>query len=185
MKKLSGTIGLLILLGGVIFFFIARKYVQPDIIQGDRAPNFNTTLLNGESFELADLEGNYVLLDFWASWCAPCRKDNPNLVNLYQQYHNQSFQTADNFYVVSIALERRAGALEKAIEKDGLSWSYHTTDYQEFDGAIPVLYGIRSIPSKLFLNPEGVVIAVNPSAGEVAERLEEELVAMTTSKKAE
>ena len=89
----------------VIIFLIYFLFLRsPDQKEGRQAPDFSTELIDGSEFNLTDLRGNYVLLDFWGSWCAPCRRDNPNLVRIHNKYGNSNFKDADGFKVVTVAL---------------------------------------------------------------------------------
>lgn len=130
---------------------------QPRFIAGERAPDFATTLADGRAARLSDLRGRYVLLQFWGSWCGPCRAENPHLVELYQKYH------AGGFEVFSIGIERNAGAWQRAIAQDGLEWPWHTADLQEFEGAVARQYKIRQIPATFLINPDGVIMGANLS----------------------
>ncbi|MEM9885186.1 MAG: TlpA disulfide reductase family protein [Bacteroidota bacterium] len=160
----------------IVAFFVGRKlYFKPDVIQGDKAPNFTATTLSSSEMQLQDLIGNYVLLDFWGSWCAPCREENPNLVALYEKFHGARFEDAENFEIVSVGIEKDRERWLKAIERDGLDWSYHVSDLKEFESEVAKRYGIRSIPSKFLINPKGVVIGVNQSAEEIEDVLEGKL----------
>lgn len=162
MKKFTFDKGLILLLLAVIGFYVGRKiYFKPNVIQGDRAPNFTAQIMDSQSIELEQLEGNYVLLDFWGSWCGPCRKESPDLVKLYKKYNGQ------NFEIVSVGVEKNRKRWLSAIKRDQLDWKYHTSDFQEFDNEIAQLYGVRSIPSKFLINPEGIIISVNQSLDQV------------------
>lgn len=104
---------------------------------------------------LEELRGQYVLLDFWASWCAPCRKENPYLVRAFEQFSNQ------NFTIFSISLDHTHTAWKKAIEDDDLVWKYHASDLKGWENQAARDYGIESIPFNLLLDPEGKIIAKN------------------------
>lgn len=151
-------------LGGRYFYF------QPKFIQGEKAPAFSTTLKDGTSFSLSDLEGQYVLLDFWGSWCGPCRKQNPHWVALYDQ------MSGKNFTIVSVGVEKDAARWASAIRQDGLSWKYHIFDELSntrfFDGPLAKLYGVKQVPTSFLVNPKGVIIATDPQPEEVAKILE-------------
>jgi len=164
MKKFTFDKTLLILLIGIVGFYVGRKvYFKPNVIQGDHAPNFTAQMIDDQSIELKQLGGNYVLLDFWGSWCGPCRKENPNLVELYKKYHGETFEDGQDFEIVSIGVEKDRNRWLSAIKRDNLDWPYHVSDFQEFDNEIAKLYGVRSIPSKFLINPKGVIISVNQS----------------------
>ncbi|MEM0992697.1 MAG: TlpA disulfide reductase family protein [Bacteroidota bacterium] len=168
----------LLIAAAAVLFFVGRKlYFNPDIIQGDKAPNFTASTLANEAISLADLKGNYVLLDFWGSWCGPCRKESPELVKLYQKFHGQSFQDAENFEILSVGIEKDKNRWLDAIERDGLDWQYHVSDLKEFENEIAQLYGVRAIPSKFLINPDGLVIGVNQSLAQVDAILSDKLKA--------
>ncbi|WP_455628706.1 redoxin domain-containing protein [Parabacteroides chinchillae] len=133
---------------------------------GQKAPEFSLPDTAGVIVSLSDFKGKYVLLDFWASWCPPCRKENPNVVKAYQKYKDK------NFTVLGISLDKDKGKWLKAIEDDQLTWT-HLSDLKYWDSEIPALYGIRGIPANLLLDPDGVIIAKNIKEEELHKKLEE------------
>ncbi|MCO6493426.1 MAG: TlpA family protein disulfide reductase [Phaeodactylibacter sp.] len=176
--KITFNTVLNILLAGVIVLFISRHfYKQPGFVNGEPAPDFTATTIGGEPFQLSALRGQYVLLDFWGSWCGPCRKENPALAQVYAQYQNARFKGAEGFAIVSIGIEENEGRWRRAIERDGLRWPYHILDKASslrfFDSELARQFSVREVPTKYLLNEKGVIIAVNPSAEELGRLLEE------------
>ena len=119
---------------------------------GALAPEIELPDPNGDMVSLSSLKGNYVLIDFWAAWCRPCRRENPNVVKLYEQYEGQ------NFEILGVSLDRTKEAWVKAIEQDGLSWK-HVSDLSYFNSVAAQAYRIRSIPSTYLIGPDGKIIA--------------------------
>ena len=153
-----------ILLGLAVVGFIGYKiYIMPKFGDGEKVPSFTTTLINGESFSLSDVNGKYVLLDFWGSWCGPCRLESPDLVSLHQKFYGKTFSDADGFEIVSVAIETNEGRWKKAIKNDNLNWPYHIVQLDRFAGPIATQYGVKEIPTKYLLDTNGSVLMVNPS----------------------
>lgn len=165
----------LVLLATLILFG-RYWYMKPRFIQGEKAPAFTASLRDGASFSLSDLNGHFVLLDFWGSWCAPCRAENPEWVALNRQYEQAAFREAKGFVIVSIGIEKDEARWRNAIEKDGLYWPYQVLDKAEslrfFDSPLARIYGVKQLPSSFLLNPEGVIIATNPRPEAVSAILE-------------
>lgn len=133
---------------------------------GSTAPDFTLKDEKNKSVSLSDFKGKYVLLDFWASWCVPCRKENPNLIKAYNEFKNR------NFTVVGIALEEKRSeqAWFNAIKKDGLPW----TQLVDFEDAVAgKLYNVHSIPSNYLIDPSGKIIGVNLHSEELQQKLTE------------
>ncbi|PHN02541.1 TlpA disulfide reductase family protein [Flavilitoribacter nigricans] len=123
---------------------------------------------SGEMVKLSDLAGKYVLLDFWASWCVPCRKENPNLVRTYEQFKDK------NFEIFSFSIDTNPNAWEKAVDKDSLVW----TNVIDEDGSysnMSALYGVRAIPASFLIDPEGKIIAKHLRGEALARKLMEEI----------
>ena len=160
MNKIFNIVLVLVILG-----FLGYKYVwqAPKFSDGEEIPNFSGELANGNSFELKELRGNYILLDFWGSWCPPCREDNPNIVKLYNEFNGKAFVDAEGFEVVSVAIGTKKERAIAAINKDGLTWPYHIILLDRFKSAIAKEFGVREIPTKYLLSPSGEVINVNES----------------------
>ncbi|WP_271765399.1 TlpA family protein disulfide reductase [Aquimarina algiphila] len=120
---------------------------------GKQAPDFETTLIDGTLFKLSDLKGKYVLLDFWDSWCPPCRKENPKLAALYKKY-------SDKLTVVTVALEKNNKHWKKASEKDGFVWKNQIVNQNRFVlmSSIARKYGVTEIPAKFLISPEGNIV---------------------------
>jgi thiol-disulfide isomerase/thioredoxin len=161
-----------ILLVLVLALFVGRYfYFKPRLIQGEAAPDFSAQTLNGETLRLSDWRGHYVLLDFWGSWCGPCRAENPGLVQLHQKYGAAAFQDAAGFRILSIGVEDNEARWRRAIAQDGLDWPGHifdqATSLRFFDSEIAALFGVKQVPAKFLLNPKGAIIAVNPSIKEL------------------
>lgn len=130
---------------------IARFENDP-MAPGKPSPDFTEAYANGDSLTLSDLKGKVVLLDFWASWCRPCRAENPNVVKLYNKYKN------DGFTVVSVSLDKTEAPWLAAIEKDGLTWPYHVSDLGGWGSRVPKLYGVRGIPFTVLIDQEGNIV---------------------------
>ena len=134
---------------------------------GGEAPDFEVPQLDGTNIKLSDLRGKYVLLDFWASWCRPCRGENPNVLQNYKAYKNK------NFTVFQVSLDKTKKAWEEAIKADGLGDWYHASDLKFWQCAPAQLYNVRSIPSNFLISPEGKIIAVNLRGSALKAKLSE------------
>ena len=121
---------------------------------GKVAPDFALPDVNGKEVRLSSFKGKYVLVDFWASWCRPCRAENPNVVSAYNQYKDK------NFTVLGVSLDRPDGKADwvKAIKDDKLSWT-HVSDLKFWESSVIPLYKFDGIPFNVLIDPEGKVIA--------------------------
>ncbi|MDX2189367.1 MAG: TlpA disulfide reductase family protein [Bacteroidota bacterium] len=123
--------------------------------EGGFAPNFKQNTHDGRILQLADFKGKIVLLDFWASWCGPCRNSNPDLVKLYKKYKDK------NFTVFSVSLDEDVTKWKKAISDDGLEWTNHVSDLKGWENEVAVLYNVESIPQTFLLDVNGKIVAKN------------------------
>ncbi|MEW7293148.1 TlpA family protein disulfide reductase [Aquimarina sp. 2304DJ70-9] len=135
----------------ISLFYLYIKYSVVD--DGEEAPDFETILVDGTSFKLSDLRGKYVLLNFWGSWCPPCRKENPKLVALHHKY-------SDQLTIVTVALEKDLSSWKKASKKDGFVWKNQIVDQNKYVmlSSIARKYGVSAIPAKFLISPEGKLL---------------------------
>jgi len=143
-----------IVLSIATLFLAFTFFAQPS--NGKRAIDFTITDQNGKEISLSDLEGKLVLIDFWASWCGPCRQENPNVVEAYEKYHDEKFVNGKKFEIISVSLDKDKSKWKKAIKKDNLKWKYHGLDQ---DGAVSRMYNVRSIPYSFLIDGEGNILA--------------------------
>jgi peroxiredoxin len=135
--------------------FSAKVAQYKNAVQvGSQAPDINLSSPEGKSVSLSSLRGKYVLIDFWASWCGPCRQENPNVVKMYNKFKGK------NFEIYGVSLDREKEKWTQAIAQDGLSW-VHVSDLKFWQSAGAEAYGVRSIPATFLLDPNGKVIAKN------------------------
>jgi peroxiredoxin len=130
---------------------------------GSVLPDFTQNDVNGKGVSLNSFRGKYVLVDFWASWCGPCRGENPNVVKVYNAYKNK------NFTVLGVSLDQDKNKWLEAIKKDNLTWT-HVSDLKYWNNEVAVKFGIQSIPANFLIDPNGVVIA-RDVRGEDLERI--------------
>ena len=129
---------------------------------GDKAPDlayFNVD--STKVLKLSDLRGRYVLVDFWASWCGPCRRENPNVVEAFRKYGKAKFKEGKGFEIYSVSLDKSRMAWRKAIEADQLAWSYHVSDLRAWGSEAARLYGVTGIPMNFLVDPDGIIVAKN------------------------
>lgn len=128
---------------------------------GDQAPELKYKDPNGKVIALSSLRGKYVLIDFWASWCGPCRRENPTVVSAYEKYKDKKFKGAKGFTVYSVSLDQNAEAWKKAIAADKLDWPNHVSDLQYWSSDGARIYGVRSIPANFLIDGKGIIVAKN------------------------
>ncbi len=119
---------------------------------GTLLPDFTQNDINGKPFTLSSLRGKYVLVDFWASWCGPCRAENPNIVKAFNQFKTK------NFTVLGVSLDQDKAKWLEAIKKDGLAWN-HVSDLKYWNNAVAAQFGIQSIPASFLIDPTGKIVA--------------------------
>ncbi|HET8810448.1 MAG TPA: TlpA disulfide reductase family protein, partial [Flavobacteriaceae bacterium] len=119
---------------------------------GSKAPNFSAPTPNGETLTLKDAMGKVTLIDFWASWCKPCRKENPNIVRVYEKYHDKGLN------IIGVSLDKSKGQWLAAIKADNLQWK-HVSNLQFWNEPIAKKYSVRSIPKAFLLDENGVIVA--------------------------
>lgn len=133
-------------------------YFTPAVAPLTPAKNFTATAPSGEPFTLSELRGQYVFLDFWGSWCAPCRRDAPHIVDLHRDF-------PERLEIVSIAIERDSSAWIRARTQDAKSWPKQAMDRSSslrfINGPLSDLYGVNQVPTHFFINPDGLVLGVN------------------------
>ncbi|QEH39561.1 TlpA disulfide reductase family protein [Chitinophaga sp. XS-30] len=150
---------------GIEFYKLMKKGVKVEI--GNVAPDFEQPDTAGNLVSLRDFRGKYVLIDFWASWCGPCREENPFVVEAYNEYQSKGFT------VLGVSLD--AGDKElwlEAIYEDGLAWN-HVSDLKGWKNEVALLYSVKSVPQNYLLDPEGVVVAINLRGEDLKRKLAE------------
>jgi peroxiredoxin len=133
---------------------------------GTEAPDFMQQDQDGKDVKLSSFKGKYVLVDFWASWCGPCRQENPNVVNAFNNYKDK------NFTVLGVSLDRARDPWLKAIKDDNLNWT-QVSDLKFWSNAVAVQYKIQSIPQNFLIDPKGVIIAKNLRGPDLLAKLAE------------
>lgn len=161
----------------IIFTFFISAATTPgqDLEVGDKAPDIVMNGLNGKEMQLSSLRGKMVLVDFWASWCRPCRKEHPEIIKTYQEYKNEDFKNGKGFTVFSVSLDNKRSSWEKAIQADQLPWQYHVSDLKGWDNAAARKYGVSSIPQSYLIDGDGIIVAVNPRGGKLENALKKQL----------
>jgi peroxiredoxin len=135
---------------------------------GSVAPDFSLPTPDGGVTQLSSFRGKYLFLDFWASWCQPCRVENPHLLMVYEKYKGPDFE------ILGISFDKKRENWIKAIEQDGLNWA-HASDLKYFDSELIELYNIQNVPTTFLLDPEGKILAKNIHSRELDLMLKEKL----------
>ncbi len=136
---------------------------------GTPAPEINMNTPDDKPLPLSSLRGKVVLVDFWASWCGPCRAENPNVVNAYNKYKDKGFD------IYSVSLDKDKDRWLQAIQKDKLAWASHVCDYMHWQSPVVQLYGFSGIPYNVLLDKEGNIIAKNLRGEALEKKLAEVL----------
>ena len=140
-------------------FISAMDKAKPLSI-GHHAPDFTISSIDAKQVKLSGYKGKYVMVDFWASWCVPCRQENPNVLKQYQKFHSKGFN------VLGVSLDKDKAAWQKAVNDDHLEWT-QTSDLKNFEGQAEQLYHIEAIPSNFIIDPQGNIIAKNIRGAEL------------------
>lgn len=140
--------------------------VKNEVVTPEKAPDFTLPDPSGNQVSLSSFKGKYVLVDFWASWCQPCRRENPNVVRVYNKYKDK------NFTILGVSLDADKTEWETAIQKDSLAWT-HVSDLRQWESMVIPLFKFNSIPYNVLLDPEGNIIADGLTGFKLEAKLEE------------
>lgn len=139
---------------------------------GNKAPELKYMSPEGKEIALSDYKGKLVLIDFWASWCGPCRRENPTVVNAYNKYKDLKFKNGKGFEIYSVSLDQNKDAWVKAIKADNLTWAAHVSDLKFWSSEGAQKYGVNSIPANWLIDKDGIIIAKNLRGAELERELE-------------
>jgi thiol-disulfide isomerase/thioredoxin len=132
-----------------------------DISLGQKAPDIQLPNTKGKNTSLYSIKNKYILIDFWASWCGPCRKENPNLVEAWGKYSKAKFKNEAGFEIFSVSLDQKKEAWVEAIKKDGLKWKYHVSDLKGWQSEVNRTYKVTAIPANVLVGPDFTILAIN------------------------
>ncbi|GAA4455755.1 TlpA disulfide reductase family protein [Rurimicrobium arvi] len=158
-------------------FHVSAQYSNETIQVGQKAPELVFNDPNDQKLTLSEInKGRYIILDFWASWCGPCRRSNPGLVKTYNDFKDKTFKNAKKgFTVVSVSLDQSKDAWVQAIQKDGLAWPYHMSDLGGWHSKAAEIYGVSYIPQAFLVGPDGKILKKFQMGEEPAEELKKYL----------
>jgi len=171
MKKKSLII-IPVLVGLMLVAFIYSASVTSKLKVGDTAPNIQLKSFENKTLELKSLRGKIVLVDFWASWCGACRKENQNIVRAFNKNKDQKYRDASGFTIYSVSLDTDTNIWKKAIKIDKLAWPNHVSDFKKWDTQSAVDYGVTALPSNFLLDADGKIIATDLSGSLLETELE-------------